>query len=112
MRVYHFLPAEFALASISLKRIKIARLSEVNDPFELQALNVGGRKKFRAALSEWKGDLDQTKGMLCFSKSWQDPVLWSHYANRHHGICLGFDVEDELVPVSRWIINLKGYWLR
>ena len=56
MRVYHFLPAEFALASISLKRIKIARLSEVNDPFELQALNVGGRKKFRAALSEWKGD--------------------------------------------------------
>jgi hypothetical protein len=35
--------------------------------------------------------------MLCFSKDWHDPVLWSHYADKHKGICLGFDVPDELL---------------
>jgi len=30
--------------------------------------------------------------MVCFSLSWQNPLLWSHYAERHHGIALGFDI--------------------
>lgn len=32
--------------------------------------------------------------MLCFSKSWSNPVLWGHYADRHAGICMGFDVAE------------------
>jgi hypothetical protein len=28
--------------------------------------------------------------LLCFSRRWHNPVLWSHYADRHQGICLGF----------------------
>ena len=31
-------------------------------------------------------------GMLCFSENWTNPVLWSHYADNHKGICLGFDL--------------------
>ena len=34
--------------------------------------------------------------MVCFSKIWSNPVQWSHYADRHRGLCLGFDVSDEL----------------
>ena len=33
--------------------------------------------------------------MLCFSKDWSNPVLWSHYAEKHRGLCLGFDVADQ-----------------
>ena len=29
------------------------------------------------------------------SRSWHNPVQWSHYASKHTGICLGFDVPDE-----------------
>lgn len=91
MRVYHFLPAEYALADIALRRLKIARLTDVNDPFEFNAINVGGKKEFRTALARTKRELNETKGLLCFSEKWHDPVMWSHYASRHHGICLGFD---------------------
>jgi hypothetical protein len=40
-------------------------------------------------------------GLLCFSLSWHNPLLWSHYADRHRGLALGFDVADEILkPVS------------
>lgn len=94
MRVYHFLPTEYALADIALRRIKIARLNDVNDPFEFNAIDVGGKKEFRKALNRTKRDLSETKGLLCFSANWRNPVMWSHYASRHHGICLGFDFAD------------------
>jgi hypothetical protein len=32
--------------------------------------------------------------LLCFSKNWQNPVLWGHYADNHKGICLGFDIQE------------------
>jgi hypothetical protein len=38
-------------------------------------------------------------GLLCFSRNWKNPVLWSHYAEKHTGICLGFDADD-VVPVT------------
>ena len=40
-------------------------------------------------------------GLLCFSLDWHNPLLWSHYADRHRGIALGFDVDEQtLKPVS------------
>ena len=95
MRVYHFLSTEYALADIALRRLKIARLTDVNDPFEFNAINVGGKKEFRKALNRTKRELSETKGLLCFSKKWHEPVMWSHYAHRHHGMCLGFDFADK-----------------
>ena len=35
-----------------------------------------------------------TKGLLCFSNSWDNILLWSHYGNSHTGICLGFAVSE------------------
>src|SRR5262249_1800839 len=39
----------------------------------------------------------RTYGVLCFSKTWHNPVLWSHYADRHHGIAFGFDINSDMV---------------
>jgi len=48
-----------------------------------------------------KEQLATTRGLLCFSKNWSNPVQWSHYAGKHTGLCLGFDIPDELLsPVS------------
>lgn len=45
--------------------------------------------------------MDQTACLLCFSQNWADPVQWSHYADRHRGLCLGFEVPDSLLtPVA------------
>ncbi len=41
------------------------------------------------------------KGIICFSRSWRNPVLWSHYADKHEGICLGFEIpEDDVSAVT------------
>ena len=48
-----------------------------------------------------KNNLALTNGFQCFSRNWKNPLLWSHYADKHRGICLGFDVQDDVVkPVT------------
>lgn len=74
----------------------MSRFSDVNDPFELLAVNVGGRKDVRKHLAEWRTSLNSRQGLLCFSEDWKNPVLWSHYAAKHGGICLGFNLDDKL----------------
>ena len=92
-RVYHMCSAEHGVSNIELSRMKISRFSDLNDPFELLALNLR-EKKVRRTLKNFKADYDSQTGLVCFSGDWTNPVLWSHYANKHKGICLGFDVDE------------------
>jgi hypothetical protein len=92
-RLYHLTSAEYAITNIVFGRLKVARFSSLNDPFELLA-HVTLRSHDRLGLLENKNRLNQEYGLLCFSENWTDPALWAHYGDRHRGICLGFDVED------------------
>jgi hypothetical protein len=78
---------------LSLKRLKVSRFDELNDPFELLAADLRDHRH-RAALNATKKDLNTTKGMICFSSAWSNPLLWGHYADKHYGMALGFDVSD------------------
>jgi hypothetical protein len=99
MRVYHLKESKFAIENIALCRIKVSRFSDLNDPFELLGAELRN-KELREAFRQTKEHLDKNRGLICFSKSWGNPVLWSHYADKHRGICLGFDVPDEvLAPI-------------
>ena len=33
----------------------------------------------------------QHKGVFSLSKTWRSPLMWSHYADEHRGICLEYD---------------------
>jgi hypothetical protein len=94
MRVYKFLDSHFALKTLSEKRLKISRFDDLNDPFELIPYNIGNQKQ-RWTLQAMRRELGQNRGMLCFSATWRDPVLWAHYADKHRGICIGFDLSPE-----------------
>jgi hypothetical protein len=96
IHVYHLLSAENGLSDISLRRIRISRIRDLNDPFELLAVRADV-KELRKALRSWADEFNRDNGLLCFSKNWHNPVLWSHYASKHRGICLGFKVGDELL---------------
>ena len=91
VRLYHLSSSEHAISNITKGRLKVARLSDLNDPFELMALSFryGNVKK---AVHDFKAEYNTQMGLLCFSEDWTSPVMWSHYAARHTGICLGFDV--------------------
>ena len=94
MRLYHYLPAQYALDDINRRRIKIARFADMNDPFELVAADFSDPVQ-RKVLRGWKETFQEKWGILCFSRSWQNAVLWSHYADKHKGIVLGFDIDDK-----------------
>ena len=96
MRAYYLAPASFALSNISLRRIKISRLSDLNDPFELLAANLSNHNH-RRTFFKVKEELNKSKGLICLSKGWANPLLWGHYAERHSGIALGFDISEELL---------------
>ena len=67
MRVYHFLPANWALDDIRRKRIKISVIDELNDPFELWCVEQPD-KRLRQALRGFKAEMVARFGMICFSK--------------------------------------------
>jgi hypothetical protein len=94
MRAYHFLTAHFALGSLALRRSRLSRYEDLNDPFELFAADVG-EGSIRPAVKAMKEHFNQTQGILCFSRTWDNPVLWSHYADKHRGVALGFDISDQ-----------------
>lgn len=101
MRVYHFTSAKHGLEDVRLRRLKAATLPDINDPFELAVCSGDPvqRRALRAIRQEWGSRF----GMLCFSRDWHNTVLWSHYAEKHRGICLGFDVPDPLLERVRYL---------
>ena len=100
MRVYHFLNKQCGLENIRKRRLKIATIMALNDPFEFLGLELSNRE-LRRAIVKTKKTLAKSRGLLCFSKNWSNPVQWAHYADKHKGLCLGFDVPEEyLVPVT------------
>jgi hypothetical protein len=96
MRVYRFLDERFGLKSLAEKRLKISQIHELNDPFELIPFSLK-KPKHRIAMLQMRDQLAADgRGLLCFSATWHDPVLWAHYSDKHKGICLGFEVPDDV----------------
>jgi len=94
MRAYKFMDVQFGLKSLREKRLKISRVHELNDPFELLPYNLAN-KNHRQALQKSRKQLAATRGLLCFSATWHDPVMWAHYSDRHRGICLKFKIPGD-----------------
>jgi hypothetical protein len=102
MLVYKFLTAEFGLKSLREKRLKLSTLDDLNDPFELLPYDMTDRKNrgiVREAAKVW----GSKHGMLCMSADWRDPVIWAHYADKHKGLCLGFEVAEKTVRHVRYV---------
>lgn len=100
MKLFHLSRLEFAVTSIALRRLKISRIGDLNDPFELLPIDTRD-KKVRAAVRATREAIDKSTGVICFSSSWSNPVLWSHYADKHRGMALGFEIPDNyVIPVK------------
>jgi hypothetical protein len=100
LRAYHLLSPDHALSNIALKRIKVAMVGDLNDPFELLSVT-SAIPANREAFLQHKRAFARDNGLLCFGKSWNSPVLWSHYGAKHRGMALGFDIADDCqLPVD------------
>lgn len=66
-----------------------------------QFRRIGDNSVYKKALKQKKKDFK----VSCFSEVSDDVLMWSHYADRHKGLCLGFDLnilcpEYVLYPVN------------
>ena len=102
MRIYHFLNAKYGLQAIKQRRLKASVMNDLNDPFDMRGTDLSD-KEFRVALLSAIDSMSETRGLHCFSKNWSNPVLWSHYADKHRGLCLGFDVPDHLLLPMKYV---------
>lgn len=103
LRVYHFVGSEHGLDDLRKRRLKIATITDLNDPFEL--LPASPEQTTRARFQNWRRQFDTVFGMLCFSRHWRNPVQWSHYAAKHTGLSLGFDIPAKILTRVRYTRN-------
>jgi len=104
MLVYKFYPPEYALQSLLKLRFKVSPIDELNDPFEYLSLKMGD-KSMRAWAKNFRNIASENNGIVSFSKSWREPLMWAHYAKSHTGIALGFEVPNRLLTHINYITD-------
>jgi hypothetical protein len=93
VRVYHYLEAKWALDDIRRRRLKLSKIDDMNDPYEWACVR-SSNERSESLLKTTRKGIAEDLGVLCFSLSWSNILMWSHYGDRHKGICLGFEIPD------------------
>jgi len=78
--------------ALEKRRLKISTIEDLNDPFEFGLHTIRDRSQRRM----WREVINYTferNGLISFSDNWNSPLMWSHYADSHKGLALGFDVK-------------------
>ncbi len=44
------------------------------------------------------------RGICCFSSSYSNPLLWSHYGDQHQGLCIGYSTDRNPVPELKEVL--------
>lgn len=94
IRAYKFYPARWGLDALYRRRLKLSTDRDINDPFEFLAagLNQASRKEAKNI----RAMIFAEDGIISFSETWSEPLLWSHYADNHRGLVLGFDLRPNI----------------
>lgn len=99
---YHFLSSNNALIDLDRGAIKVSLINELNDPFELKPY-LRRNSSIRAQFNKVRKDVSKKYGLLCFSGKRDESLLWGHYADKHSGIALGFQLNkspEDIIEVE------------
>lgn len=83
------------MENIKNRKLKISTLDDLNDPFEFLPYSFDNPNS-RRLWDKTRQKCFDGKGIICFCRGWQNPVVWSHYAKNHTGLALGFDVPSDV----------------
>ncbi len=72
--------------------------SKFRDPYDCWGILLSDIKNYNAeklihAEQKLRRGVQQL-GVICLTSSWDNQLMWSHYADSHAGMCLGFKVID------------------
>ena len=94
MKLYYYMGPQYLRDNLQKRRVKVSRFGKygtLNDPFELSPFDISD-PKFRDVYKAKIDGLAQNLGLICFSKTRHSPAMWAHYAEKHTGACLEFEV--------------------
>lgn len=116
---------DYALRAIGDGEIWFSSLSHFNDPFEarVSVLMDGDDDAWRREFGSLRPSNDKIRelipqleqgiredagklGMFCMSAKPNDILMWSHYADSHRGLCLGFRTTGDSIL---WDAQAVGY---
>ena len=89
---YYFTLTKYALEAVRNRQLKATELNKANDPYELLPFQLNDGN-FDVIAQRVRDDFTKYIKMVCFSKTYKNPSLWGHYADKCKGVCLGFDIE-------------------
>ncbi len=116
---------KYLIDSLVKGALHFSRPSQLNDPFDCQidlkksAMHAisqlsGIKCEILKKISELEGYFDEIQkrmekvGICSFSLKLEEPLLWSHYADEHRGLCLTYQFpEDFLIDTSNRIIGVS-----
>jgi hypothetical protein len=104
MILYRYFTLNHGLEALQTGRWKIGRLTELNDPLDStphlfsSESTLDGQLNLAEVREEFLKNISSVTALLCFSSNINEPVIWSHYAEAHNGIALGFDFSEEDYP--------------
>ena len=103
LRLYIYSKADYVYDTVRQKRIKVSQLHELNDPYEVYGV-YRRSKAFTVKFEVFREDFARNYGFVCMTENDWSPVMWAHYADRHHGVCYRFDVRES----RRWKVSYKS----
>ena len=124
--LYKYKPIDkYLLAMLLNNELYFASPDQLNDPLDCRisvvesikhahanAINDEQRKWLDrvAAMPEWeeKDELTKKIGIFSLSKTPLSACMWSHYADSHQGVCLGFKLPFDWMDEDHTDINIMG----
>jgi hypothetical protein len=97
--VYKYLKCKHGISSIGNNELKVSKMDDTNDPYEMLPCFVDGKGQCATAQDArkfFRQLIAGKAGFTCFSAKINDPVIWSHYADSHKGMAFefGFPTSD------------------
>lgn len=103
MTLYKYLPGEFGLQALQQRRLKVSRLTLLNDIHDcVPLINGEGRLSETSPLltpETLQSEINQQFGIISYSATAENQLVWAHYGDSHKGIALGFgEFHNQLTP--------------
>ena len=107
--LYKYMPAKFGMESIRNNNIKLTTIQEANDLYEFKVLTFQGKEGGIIDLYD-PDNLFKNELILCLSKSYCSPVMWTHYAQNNSGFVLGYECTTQNINLInvRYDSNMSG----
>ncbi len=111
--------------SLASRSLYFAKPDTLNDPFDCridlqkalqraESSATGDRKNFLSSVlsnpeffGNWKSTFD-TVGVCCFSRTNEQTLLWSHYADDHKGVCLEYEFRPSYLLTKDFQLTAAG----